>query len=294
MNCKDFREIIDSYLSDELLTETNHGVLSHLEACSGCRGEIEARRIIRGRLRSALRKQPENVIDGEFAKDLGVSLRAELARSRRTKRLFLSNAKSWAAVAAGLLIVFTFGFVFLNQSEMSSSLKADGKSYRIPELPPAHLVNVALGDHEHCAIKHGSVKEHPVSLVKAAAEYRGVTKAVVPPLKKVLTNYELIESHFCKYKDVKFAHLILKDKENVVSVLVADLKGYERLEDGQIQKRSAEKYQIARFDTRKQAVFVVSNLNEQKNFQATEALHKPLQDYFSEGKQLQSAFLTFF
>ena len=33
MRCEDFREIADSFLSDELLVETNHEVVRHLEDC---------------------------------------------------------------------------------------------------------------------------------------------------------------------------------------------------------------------------------------------------------------------
>ena len=44
MYCKEFKGIMDSYISDELLIETNHEVLRHLENCSDCRDELAERR----------------------------------------------------------------------------------------------------------------------------------------------------------------------------------------------------------------------------------------------------------
>ena len=44
MQCCDLREVADSYLSDELLVETNHEVIVHLEACADCHRELSARR----------------------------------------------------------------------------------------------------------------------------------------------------------------------------------------------------------------------------------------------------------
>ena len=53
MNCRDVREIADSFLCEELLTETNHEILRHLDTCPSCRTEIDARRRLRGALRDA-------------------------------------------------------------------------------------------------------------------------------------------------------------------------------------------------------------------------------------------------
>ena len=282
MNCKDFREIVDSYLSDELLTETNHEMLLHMENCLECRDEIKARRSIRSLLRSAVRNEAQYLISEDFAKSLRMNLRQHIFEANRTGNFLSTNRNSWIAIAAGLLIMFSIGFIFLNQTQNSLIVeKKYTESYLISDLPSAHIVNVALGDHEYCAIKHGSSEDHKVSLVKASDGYNDMEKIVMPPLKKVLTNYEFTESHFCKYKGVKFAHSTLRNRKSVVSILVTDSKGYEFFEDKQIQKFSADKYRLARLDVYKKAIFVISDLDEQKNFRATEALFNPMRKYFS-------------
>jgi anti-sigma factor RsiW len=53
MQCRDVRELADSFLSEQLLVETNHELLRHLETCPDCRADIAVRRAIRDRLRAA-------------------------------------------------------------------------------------------------------------------------------------------------------------------------------------------------------------------------------------------------
>jgi anti-sigma factor RsiW len=43
----------DSFLAEELLTETNHEILRHLETCPACRADLAARRALREGLRRA-------------------------------------------------------------------------------------------------------------------------------------------------------------------------------------------------------------------------------------------------
>src|SRR5438128_11295565 len=53
MNCRDVRELADSFLAEELLTETNHEILRHVETCPVCRADLAARRGLREGVRRA-------------------------------------------------------------------------------------------------------------------------------------------------------------------------------------------------------------------------------------------------
>ena len=46
--CEKTRRYMDAYISNELLVETNHELLRHLEGCVACSAELETR----GRLRT--------------------------------------------------------------------------------------------------------------------------------------------------------------------------------------------------------------------------------------------------
>ena len=59
MNCRDVRDNADSFLSEELLTETNQEILRHLGNCPPCRREIDLRRRLRVALRDAFSRAPD-------------------------------------------------------------------------------------------------------------------------------------------------------------------------------------------------------------------------------------------
>ena len=59
MQCRDVRELADSFLSEQLLVETNHELLRHLETCPDCRADIAGRRALRDRLRAAFARADE-------------------------------------------------------------------------------------------------------------------------------------------------------------------------------------------------------------------------------------------
>ena len=40
MQCREVRELADSFLSEQLLVETNHEIVRHLETCPDCRADI--------------------------------------------------------------------------------------------------------------------------------------------------------------------------------------------------------------------------------------------------------------
>ena len=75
MECEQVRQLADSYLSDELIVETNHQIISHLEHCADCRRELAARRELRTRLREAFTNASENQIRPEFLSRLSEQLR---------------------------------------------------------------------------------------------------------------------------------------------------------------------------------------------------------------------------
>jgi len=59
MECRDVREMADSFLGDELLTETNHEILRHLESCPVCRADLASRRELREGVRRAFQRAPD-------------------------------------------------------------------------------------------------------------------------------------------------------------------------------------------------------------------------------------------
>src|SRR5262245_10950020 len=112
MNCRDVRDVADSFLCEELLTETNHEILRHLDTCASCRAEIEARRRIRGSLRAAFHRSTELQPPEGFQDSLRDRVRrlSEQESGRRTR------SRRWFALAASVLLAAGLsGAVFLTR-----------------------------------------------------------------------------------------------------------------------------------------------------------------------------------
>ena len=82
LDCQHVREVMDSYLSEELAVETNHGFLHHVAECRDCAAELTRRE----RLRALL------------SQTLDVALDADRMRARITHAVDREQ-RSWARVA---------------------------------------------------------------------------------------------------------------------------------------------------------------------------------------------------
>jgi anti-sigma factor RsiW len=73
--CEKIRKYLDSYITNELLVETNHEVLRHIENCPACAVELNARTRLRARLKSAVNAQ-------SVPADLELGIKAKIRGSR--------------------------------------------------------------------------------------------------------------------------------------------------------------------------------------------------------------------
>lgn len=282
MKCQDFREIIDSYLSDELLTETNHDVLRHLEQCAVCRKTIESRRMFRERLRFAVINAPEFQMRGEFYENLRGDLKRSFLPEKQKKPVFWMNTNSWVAAAACLLFAFGFGVWFFQSAD---EIASPPEIVRVDEpKQPVYFEKVALGNHLNCAVNF-NLAETPVEIDLAASEYADLRRGVLMPLQNVEEEYEFVESHACKYQNQDFTHIVFKHEGKLVSVLMMNSPEYKSLDNKDIIKSAADGYQIAHFDVTDKAFFVVSDLPESENSATAEIVKTPLQKQFSDARQ---------
>src|SRR6266849_4256741 len=140
MLCDDFREIADSYLSDELLIETNHDVIRHLETCAGCRFELASRRQLRHQLRTQFNQASDLQLRDEFANNLKLQLRDHaLGRPRG-----VIPRMAYVGIAASLLIAVTVGFVAFQK----------WRAGQRDLIAWTSLTESAAGDHRECALEH--------------------------------------------------------------------------------------------------------------------------------------------
>ena len=248
MQCREFREIADSYLSNELMVETNHGVIAHLEQCADCRQELKARRELRGKLREAFIKAPENQLQSEFAARLSTQLHeyslgkrgAPLVSPRRWQSSMTRKQTTWLALAACLLLAMGLGLVIVRKrlvepkapGEIAVSKPKPNDSPEVnPEIPisivKTELAKSAVGDHRDCAIKF-RLAEKPIDLEVAGQKYDPVyinlTKAVLSQQGAAPLDAQFVEAHSCVFEGRRFAHIVLKYHGQVVSLLVTAIE----------------------------------------------------------------------
>lgn len=279
MKCQDFHEIIDSYLCDELLTETNHEVLRHLEACSNCRSVIESRRILRAKLKSAVKHSPQFQMSDVFYNRLHAQLKQSAIAVESPKNVFWMNRNSWMAFAATVIFAVGLGFwVFQSQPKQFSSTEAD--LINDEKMQNAVLADFAVGDHQNCAIEY-NLTEKAVEIDLKSAQFADLRQSVLTPLENAAEHYEFLESHTCKFAGHDFTHIVFKHEDKIVSVLLTDLQNYPTLKTSEIAKISSNGYQVARFDVKDKAVFVISDLPEKENLTMAEILKTPMENKFS-------------
>src|SRR5262245_43078607 len=204
MNCRDVREIADSFLCEELLTETNHEILRHLDTCPSCRTEVDARRRLRGAVRDAFNRAPELQPSTEFRNRLHDQLRE--ASLHRTRSWSLSSR--WFALAAGVVLAIgVAGAVFMKRSVV----------------PADALARDAIGDHQNCALKYRLVRM-PVPLEEAAQQFDSAYRLLLAsPPDEIATPdgpARVTERHSCAYGARRFGHVIMEYRGRVVASLM--------------------------------------------------------------------------
>jgi hypothetical protein len=204
MNCRDVRDVADSFLGEELVTETNHEILWHLDTCPSCRTEIDARRRLRAALRNAFNHAPELRPVGGFPDRLRDQLRQAPGHGHRSRTFF----DRWFAVAAGVaLAAGVITAILINR-------------------PPAAddtLARDAIGDHRNCALKYRLVRM-PMPLEEAARHFDSAYRLLLtaPPDDVSTPNgpVHVVERHSCAYGARRFGHVILQYRGRVVSLLM--------------------------------------------------------------------------
>ena len=199
MDCREARDLLDSFLGQELLVETNHELMRHLEACPECRVELDARRRLRATLRKAFTTSPALQSRPTFRSEVLANVRAASHRRHRTR------LPIWAAVAASLLLVLTAALVFLGRTRVDPDTRA------------------AVGDHQNCAVKF-QLAEPPIPLADAAARFDPfLARLQQTPPDRVATAagpMQVVARHSCVFAGHRYGHVVLKFDDHLVSLLV--------------------------------------------------------------------------
>ncbi len=308
--------MMDSYLGDELLVETNHEVLRHLENCPPCRTELAARRGLLSQMRSAVKDAPEMRLNPTFALKLRKDLRQTALRPsvwEKLKNGFVVNQPIFAAtITACLLFGIFFGAIWLrrpstpeniiaqqNQANKAAEFSRPSESPVIQAVQIAwqETMHAAIGDHENCAL-HYRLPEEPITLEEAAEKYgrfnKDLDKAVIASLKRVTYDekvssktprkLEFLDAHSCVYNGRRFTHIELQSGDKIISILVTDVEDSFDENDGTTTNQAVENFRVVGFRAARHAVFVVSDLTEQENLTIAKTLFPAIRRHIEQAE----------
>jgi Putative zinc-finger len=312
MECRRFRDIADSYLSEELLVETNHEVLRHLETCPTCRGELAARRQVRRVLRSAFARAEELQPPPDLTERVRQFAQARIAGprpiTRRARVLRWMRNTAWSsqgavrrrwAVAAMLFVAAGAAGAMVSQAW--GPISDDIVATRSPTGTPTgralmEVAPFAAGDHRECALQ--GRPESWVALDEASRRFDPVYAGLADVVRRdrtitKRTNIaDVVDGHSCVFQGRRFGHVMLKHAGRLVSVLVTNFAvaqkstGLARLTGRDGSRRVAAcsqnaDFRVACFRSPHHAVFVVSDLGEQDNLAIARSVAPSLQQHLA-------------
>ena len=185
-DCRRIREVMDSYLAEELLVETNHEVLRHLDSCQECAAELQRRQQLRALLSQALEIQ---VDDQHAAARISQALDREQRSWKRVTPL--------ATAAATLIAVVALAFWF--------SRPVDVAAY-----------DDSADDHIVCALSYPV--SHRYDADRAAQSLAPPFMPIVDAVGVSHGEYEVIDAHMCPFKGRNYAHVVFRGGGQTLSL----------------------------------------------------------------------------
>jgi hypothetical protein len=159
----------------------------------------------------------------------------------------------------------------------------------------AEISGDAAGDHRDCAIRF-RLLETPIPLEEAGLKhdraYLNLSDVVSARLTELSGDMQVVESHSCVFNGRRFAHLVLRNRGRLISLLVTGLRhpgdsgkaAKQALSDREqavMACSQSEGYQIACFETARHAIFVVSDMAEGENLALARLLAPSLYNHIT-------------
>jgi anti-sigma factor RsiW len=269
MQCRAVREVGDSFLADELHPQTSDEVLGHLEGCSACRADLDARAALRDGIRRAIESDRHLQPRPGFVEEVRAKLQplADVSfQPAKTRR------REWLLAAAVLLAV-TLGGAYRGRGWLMTTA----------------LARAAVGDHRDCALTF-RLAERSISLEDAARKYDVAYRVLEtePPtdVTTAIGPARVLERHACVYKGRRFAHVVLRYRGARVSLLVTAVDGVPDAGDGGhaavvalphlVSASRIDGLSLVSFHAGRYMVFLTGDVPQANLFQLADAVAAPL------------------
>ena len=188
------------------------------------------------------------------------------------------------AAAAAVLVIFAVTFFISRPTNNHLSLQADVA----PGDVSGQVLKIGFDNHVFCTIDHNLAnKQFTVEQMseRLGADYAGLVALVK---EKMPQAYTVVVGHRCHYQGREFIHLIMRDQDDVVSLVITRKNGEAFPKDGvagivqaagvPIYQAAWANQQVAGLETRDHLVFVVSNETSDANLQIATRLVPSVRD----------------
>jgi hypothetical protein len=235
--CARYRPLFDSYISNELLIETTHEILRHVEECSECTYELEQR----SKARELLRRSLAGVHAGEGLRArIQTSLRLPRVvtpiATRRPRTLFLQVA---AALSFAVLGAVLLQFLVRDPARLAA------------------LLDLGWNQHVHCTLG-GHYPANAPSQQEMVKQLGPEYASLLPVAESQLPEYRIRKAHLCHSGNREFAHLILEKGSKIVSVSILKKGDGDRLPAG-VLTAARDRGEIVAFETPAHLVYIMGN-----------------------------------
>jgi hypothetical protein len=284
-NCEKIRRYLDSYISNELLVESNLEVLRHVEQCSACSQELETRVRIRASLQAAARR--EDVPPG-----LEQKIRREIREQSPVRLWPFDLSLKWMSAVAALLLVSTGIWTVLRSRRELSPQERDAYIGRISSRLST-ILQVGLRDHVRCAVFRKYPKDPP-AFAEMARELGPQYAGLAPLVKaRVPDEFRAILAHRCTVQGRNYVHLVLRGTSSLLSLIITKKNPGDSFPASQltpvlhaagvpVYRAGASQFQVAAFETQAYLAFVISDLPKERNLQLAAALAPPVEQFLSQ------------
>lgn len=242
--CRQVRELMDSYISGELTVESNHDMLRHVERCEQCRGELGRRERTRALL-----------IEG-----FGPVPAADGLDARIMKAIDHHDRTWWRVAQYGGLA--------------AALVMAIGAAVWFSRPVDAAAFDDSVDDHIACALTYPPEVTYDAKRAERNLEpaYRSIANAV----SHTAGQYELIDAHMCPYQGRNYARLVYRANGRPLSVFA------ETADRGRLPLRHEtprKGFVTVGESTGRHQVFVVGDHGEPPPASVVDALMRAALDY---------------
>jgi anti-sigma factor RsiW len=186
LDCQQIRELMDSYLSEELSVETNHRFLRHAAECRDCAAELKRRR----RLRALLSETLDLPVDADRVR---VRIAHAVDRERRSSKRVTRLGAVAATLVAAVAVAYWAG------------RRVDAAAY-----------NDSAEDHVACALTYPSGTVYDPD--RAAHNLAPPFEHIVDAVGRSHGAYHVIDAHMCPYKGRNYAHVVIRGDGQTLSL----------------------------------------------------------------------------